>query len=98
MDESGIKSTTFLPMMNGIGNDKPTCDEVHNHNQGSNKQADVGISHFEIGHPGLLFICQTHMMVQSSGPYQPPPCLGTLHIVNNSMSMPQNQQVLDLFE
>jgi hypothetical protein len=32
MDESRIKSTTFLPVMYGVGNDKTTCDEVHNHN------------------------------------------------------------------
>jgi hypothetical protein len=54
-----LESSQLLcsPMVNGIGNNKATSDEVHNYNQGSDEKTDVGISHFEIGHLGMFIIC-----------------------------------------
>jgi len=68
------KQTTqhvFLPMMYGICNDKPTCNKINQHNKSSEYQADISISHLQVGYSGMLFISHAHMVINGSAPNEP---------------------------
>lgn len=70
--------------MNDVGHNAGTCDEVHQHNGSTYAQAYVGISHFENGHSWLVFICETHPVINGPWPYQPQPVQHAINASNHN--------------
>ena len=58
-------------MMNCIGYDESTSNEVNQHNDGAQDQTDICISDFEIWYIWTFCISKAYAMVNGSGPYEP---------------------------